>query len=677
MNKAVEILFLKAKNAEKQGNPVGAANIYRQILGTFPGNARAQKALARIIAQQQQQQQQQACDPLPDTAPISAGLKLAPSPEAIVGELAGLLHAGDTATVIERAKALITQHPDHFEAHFHLGTALLQQGDAQNALKVFRKAATIAPHYAGTYMNIANALRELGRPEEAIAALRQAIAIKPDFVEVLFNLANMLRRQGNLDEAIGNYRAAIAIRPDFMQAYYNLGNACRDANRLAEAVDAYRQTVLLAPDFGEGYQSLGNGLQELGYLEEAVAALRKAVSLRPDAASTLFCLSSALGQSGHLEEAIAGFRKVLEKEPGRAEIYNNFGTALLEAGHTAEASAAYETVRAHWPDNADGQFNSGVVKMLQGDFENGLPLYEWRRSKTNPVSIRDFDMPLWLGQEPLSGKSILVHCEQGLGDTIQFMRYALLLHERGARVTVSVQDALLPLLRGFHPDIAVIDGTISGRFDYHVPMLSLPLAMGTRLDTIPAATPYLQADPARMETWRQRIGSQGFRIGICWHGNLTLQNPRRAFGIDELAGLGRLPGARLISLHKGQGLTQLSDLPAGMKVEWLGSGFDEPGADGTGGPFIDTAAVMTLCDLVVTLDTSVAHLAGALGVPVWVALKHTPDWRWLLHRDDSPWNPSMRLFRQDSPGDWRSVFARMEAAAAPLVARRHSDRQPA
>lgn len=709
MNKAVELLFLKAKNAERQGNPGDAAGIYRQILGQFPGNDRAQKALAQLVSRQQQQQQQTS-DAAPNPAPASSGLRPGPLPEAIVRELAGLLRARDAARVIARVEVLVPQYldaapllealgkaylqlgrprsaanaftqaislqPDHAEAHFHLGTALLKQGKADTALAVFRKTATLMPDHPGTYLNIANALKELGRTDETVAALRHALAIKPDFMEARFNLANSLKNQGHFDEAIESYRTAIALRPDFMQAHYNLGNAFRDAKQLAEAAEAYRQTVALAPEFGEGYQSLGNALLELGQQPEAVAALRQAVALRPGDASALFCLASALGQSGHFDEAIAGFRKALEIEPDRAEIYNNFATTLLEAGHIDEAAAAYAKVMERLPNHSDGQFNSGVVHLLKGDFATGLPLYEWRRTKTNPVIIRDFAMPLWLGKEPLSGKSILIHCEQGLGDTIQFIRYAPLLQAQGARVTVSVQDVVLPLLSGLHPGITVTGTAVSGQFDYHVPLLSLPLALGTRLDTIPAPIPYLHADPARAETWRERLGPEGFRIGVCWQGNPTLQNPRRAFGIEMLAGLGALPGVRLISLHKGQGLTQLADLPAGMRVEWPGSDFDEPRPLGPGA-FIDTAAVMTLCDLVVTLDTSVAHLAGALGVPVWVALKHTPDWRWLLDREDSPWYPSMRLFRQDRPGDWASIFRRIETAAAPLAAARQADRQPA
>lgn len=710
MNKAVEILFLKAKNAEKQGNRAEAVRLYRNILDQFPANDRAQKALTQLLAQQQQQQQQQASDPSQDLPPPASGLKPGPLPKAIIDELAGLLQSRNAAAVIARVEALVPQYldaapllealgkaylqmerakpaanafaqaislqPDHAEAHFHLGTALLRQGKAKAALAVFRKTATLMPDYPGTYLNIANALKELGRPEEAVDALRQALAIKPDFMEALFNLANTLKSQGKLDEAIDTYRAAIALRPDFMQAHHNLGNACRDAKRMAEAAEAYHQTVRLAPEFGEGYQSLGNALLELGLQAEAVVALRKAVELRPGEASTLFCLGSALGQSGHFDEAISLFEKTLTIEPGRPDVYNNYATVLLEAGRTAEAGAAYAKVIALAPDHSDGQFNTGVVSLLQGDFATGLPLYEWRRTKTNPVVIRDFAMPLWLGKEPLAGKSILVHCEQGLGDTIQFIRYARLLHDQGARVAVSVQDVVLPLLSGFHPGITVIGTTVTGQFDYHVPLLSLPLALGTRLETVPATIPYLHADPARVDIWRDRIGSHGFRIGICWQGNPTLQNPRRAFGIEMLAGLGALPGVRLISLHKGQGLSQLADLPPGMRVESLGDDFDEPQPRGPGA-FIDTAAVMTLCDLVVTLDTSVAHLAGALGVPVWVALKHAPDWRWLLDREDSPWYPSMRLFRQDSPGDWASIFARIEAAAAPLAALRLAERQSA
>jgi hypothetical protein len=271
---------------------------------------------------------------------------------------------------------------------------------------------------------------------------------------------------------------------------------------------------------------------------------------------------------------------------------------------------------------------------------------------------RNFTQPAWTGSEDINGKAILVHWEQGLGDTIQFCRYVHLLVQRGAKVLFAPQKPLRGLMRTLGDEITIVDENDETlQFDYQARLLDLPQALSTDLDTIPAQVPYLKADPERVAQWRSRIGTEGFKIGICWQGSKALIDAGRSFPLAKFAPLSAIPGVRLISLHKGEGEDQLQDMPEGMKVETLGADFDS-GPDA----FADTAAAMQCMDLIISSDTAVAHVAGALACKTWVALKYIPDWRWLVDRDDSPWYPNTRLFRQRQLSDWDELFARIAAA---------------
>jgi hypothetical protein len=287
-----------------------------------------------------------------------------------------------------------------------------------------------------------------------------------------------------------------------------------------------------------------------------------------------------------------------------------------------------------------------------GRFEQGWRQYEWRKKHKEPIAARSFPQPLWSGAEDLEGKILFIHWEQGLGDTIQFCRYARLAEARGAKVVLSVQEPLRRLLTQLSPTVQIIGGAERpARFDYHSPLLSLPLAFATTRETIPAEIPYLGAEHERVENWKQRLGGDGFKIGICWQGRKGEMDIGRSFSLREFVNIAAVPDVRLISLQKNDGTEQLANLPEGMNVETLGADFDAgPNA------FLDTAAVMEHMDLVITSDTATAHLAGALGRPTWVALKRVPDWRWLLEGSKSRWYPTMRLFRQKLPGEWKPVF---------------------
>jgi hypothetical protein len=363
-----------------------------------------------------------------------------------------------------------------------------------------------------------------------------------------------------------------------------------------------------------------------------------------------------------MEDALAEYEEALRLRPDFAEAVNNLGNTLRDLGRLDEAQAQFDRALSLKTDYIDAHWNRSLLWLLRGDFARGWPEYEWRWGLRS-LPRRPFPQPKWDGG-PLGGKTILLHAEQGLGDTFQFVRYAPLVKGRGGKVFLACQAPLLRILADCPGvDQLVAQGTPLPPFDCHAPLLSLPALFGTELNSVPAEVPYLRADPALVEHWRGRLAAfDGFKVGIAWRGSgSNRSDPKRSFPLEAFEALARVPGVRLISLQKGKGTEQLPALAGRFPVSEL------PGLDEGRGPFVDTAAVLRCLDLVVCCDTGLGHLAGALGVPCWLALMYVPDWRWLLERADSPWYPHHRLFRQERSGDWDDLFHRMAAALAVRV----------
>jgi hypothetical protein len=363
-----------------------------------------------------------------------------------------------------------------------------------------------------------------------------------------------------------------------------------------------------------------------------------------------------------LDEALASHDKALALKPDYAEAHCNRGSVLNCLRRPDEALASFNQAIALQPDFAQAYFNRGMTELGAGDMKSGWRDFEWRRKIVEMSGNRIFPRPLLTSPADVKGKTVLVHFEHGFGDTIQYCRYLVPLHQAGAKILFHAQEQLKSLVQSLDAPITFVnldDPSLS--YDYHVPLMSLPLVFGTTLETIPAKTSYLSADKALVETWRARLGGGGFKIGICWMGDMAhiKGHNGRFFPADCFAPLAQLPNVRLISLQKGEGERQLDSLPASMTVE-------RPGEDWKS--FADTAAIMKCLDLVITTDTVIANLAGALGVPTWVAIQAVPDWKWMFDRSDSPWYPTMRLFRQKTEGDWQTVFAEIKEALSDIVA---------
>ncbi len=532
-----------------------------------------------------------------------------------------------------------------------LGWRHHQEGDLSRAAELYRLVLQADPFHidAGYLYGAANQV--LGRLSEAVAAYEQVLRLWPDHPEVLTNLGVALAVQGRWDEAVASYRKALALKPAFPDAWNNLGRALAALGRAEEAAASFRNALQLRPDDPEALASLGNALREWGKLDEAAARYQDALRLRPDYAEVRNNLGSVFQEQDKLEEAEASYRDAVRIRPGFVEALTNLGNVLRERGRPEEAAASYEEALRLRPDDPEALMNLGMARLLLGDFERGWAGYEWRR-RARALPEHPSGRPRWDGS-PLEGKAILLVAEQGLGDTIQFVRYAAMVRERGGVVLLECQPSLRALLADAPGvDRVVAPGGPAPEFAVQAPLPSLPGLLGTTRETIPARVPYLRADAGRVGRWRRELeGRAGFRVGIVWRGNPKHPGDRRrSIPLGCFAPLAALPGVGLVSLQKGPGAEQL------VATDWRRSTLD---LGGRLEDFADTAAVLMNLDLLIACDTAVAHLAGALGVPAWVALPSDPDWRWLLGRDDSPWYPSLRLFRQDRPGVWEGVFDRI------------------
>ncbi len=528
--------------------------------------------------------------------------------------------AGRLAEAEEIYRQVLAQQPDHPDAIYGLGMIALQVGHHDMAVDLIRRAISLKPDHAEAHFNLGNLLNDRGQHDEAIAAYRQAIALRPNYAEAHGNLGNVLRAKGRLDEAIAAFRQAIAFKPNFAEAHSNLGISLREKGQQAEAVACCRQAISLRPNYLEAHITLGNALKDKGQLDEAIAAYQQAIRINSDCAEAHYNLALAFKDKRQLDEAIAAYRQVIRLKPDGAVAHNNLALALLTRGY----------------------------------FREGWEEHEWRWKWTDfPTLPRNFPQPQWDGC-PLEGRTLLLHLEQGFGDAIQFIRYLPLVAQRGGKIIVECHTELRRLFQTIAGTSQIVTrGQPLPAFDLHCPLLSLPRVFGTTLASIPQVVPYLSPDPALAEAWRQKLGAPGreLRVGLAWAGNPKFKGDRtRSLNLQQLSPLANARGVKFYSLQKGRAGEQTKNPPAGLEMLDLGPELND---------FADTAAVMSQMDLIITTDTSVPHLAGALGRPVWVMLQFVPDWRWLLEREDSPWYPSMRLFRQPSRGDWDSVITRV------------------
>jgi tetratricopeptide (TPR) repeat protein len=534
----------------------------------------------------------------------------------------------------------------------------LSQKKFDLAVELYTRLIKLNPKLPKAYLNRGFALKALGKIDLAIQNYDRAIALAPDDAQAHYNRANALAQAGKLDEAVKGYRNSISLNAAYAEAYANLGNALLEQGETKDAISNFNRAIDIDPRHGQALYGRAKALHKISRHEEALADFDRAIALNKTYFQALNDKGLVLHDLERYDQALESYDKAISFNSGYVEAYHNRAITHTELNLLDEAMADYDKALTLDPNYTLASWNRANLLLLLGRFEQGLQQYENRNSLKIFHEFRSYKEPVWSEGIGLSGKVLLICHELYLGDMIQFCRYAKLAEARGAKVIISAQDCLRELLQGLGPAIEVMPDKLQpGHFDYHISLMSLPLAFNTVLETVPQQVPYLQADDARVERWTKRIGDRGFKIGICWQGSKLSTDKKRSFPLSELYNISQLPNVRLISLQKSDGLEQLAQLPAGMMVESLGDDFDSGGQ-----AFLDTAAVMKNLDLVITCDTAIAHLAGALAIPTWVVLKQVPDWRWLLARSDSPWYPTMRIFRQTERGVWGNAFAQMESA---------------
>jgi tetratricopeptide (TPR) repeat protein len=648
------MLFEQGIQAQKSGKLAEAEAIYRQILETDPHNFDALHMLGIVCSERGQTHEAE--------------------------------HAFSAAAVLDPA----------FPPLFHnFGLHYVRQKQHENAIAQFDKAIALHPNYPPVLSDRGNALAQVGRLAESLDSHNKAVALAPNMPQVFANRAlthllmkdhaaalrdydealkraanfaaawlgrgNVLHEMKRYEEAITAYDSAISLSPNAPEAWYGRGSACAALNRNGDALAAYDRVIALKPDAAEAWNGRGNALYDLNRNDEALRAFDRALALNPALAEAHTGRGVALVKSKRYDDAFSDFDQALTLNPDLAGAWGARGDALFELRRYDEALAAYAKATALREDFAEPRFSEGFIRLLLGDTDRGWQGYEARwKTRQYAGARRNFNQPFWNGGGDVRGKTILVHAEQGLGDTLMMCRYVPLVVARGARVILEVQPALVPLMQNLPGGAQVVArGSVLPSFDLHCPIMSLPLAFGTRMDNVPATIPYLKAPEDAVAHWRAKLPAAGLRVGIAWAGNPTYgKDSDRSILLKNILPASSVDGATFFGLQK--------DLREGDR-QLMKTNPQIISLEGSITDFRDTAAVITCLDLVVSSDTSIVHLAGALGKSVWILLPANPDWRWLLERSDSPWYPTARLFRQKTDGDWSSVIDEVCAELLTMV----------
>ncbi|PZV18107.1 MAG: hypothetical protein DCF22_02360 [Leptolyngbya sp.] len=560
--------------------------------------------------------------------------------------------AGRNQDSIDYYEQVLALQPNSAEAHGNLGSVLLKLGKVEEAIAHHRQALALMPDNAKAHYNLAIALYEQKQDQEAIALYQQAIAVQPDYANAHHNLGMAFYRQGKPEAAIDCYRQAVQLEPNHASAHNSLAVALYQQNKLDEAIEHYQQAIAIYPGYVNAHDNLGIALKQQGKLEDAATHFQQAIAFNPSYANAYINLGNTMRELGRFNEAIAYCQESIRLQPSNADAHNTYGCVLVDLARFKDAIACFEDAVRLRPDFADAHLNMGIILLQIGEFRRGFEEYHWRWKTKQCPDLR-YTQALWTG-ESLNGKVILLTAEQGFGDTIQFARYAPMVAARGGEVIIACQKPLLRLLSTV-PGVSRCVDRDKDNIDIHThaPLLELPYILGTTTDTIPANVPYLS--PLSQSTIRLDVPPDTrLKIGIVWATNPSNSTSgKRSCSLSHFLSLLEVPGIALYSLQKEQPATDLALLHNTPRLQDLQDQLTD---------FADTACAIAQLDLIITVDTAVAHLAGALGKPTWTLLPHIADWRWLTDRDDNPWYPTMRLFRQNQPADWDGVMQQVRQA---------------
>ena len=636
----------QAVSFQRGGQLIGAEMIYSDILKVQPDHFDSTHNLGVIRYEQRR---------LAEALPLlEQAIKLNPNSADAQSNYGAVLRGlGRREEALEAFGRAIKLRPDFAEAHSNRGGVLLDLDRTGEALEAYDRALMSRRGFADALFGRGLALTRFRRFSDALVAFDRVLGINPNHVEALVQRAIPLVEVRRYAEAVGSCDRAIAINPAHPAAHYHRGVALSLLGRPAEAATSFQQAIAIWPDFAEAQFSLSNELHVLNQLEEALAAIDRCLSLAPAHPSAWNNRGNILARMERHTDAMECFDRALSIKPDFGEAYYNKGNALTQLARISEASECYQKAVSLNTVHPDIPFNEGLARLLLGDLRYGFKRYEGRFQKTEHApETRKFKQRRWTGFD-IAGKCILLHDEQGLGDAIQFARYVPLVAQRGAEVILEVQAPLKTLLASVKGVSRVYErGAKLPAFDVHQYLLSLATVFETDLDSIPADVPYLAAPADRIEKWRSRLpAKQGLRVGLVWSGNPAFAaDATRSIGLQRLAPLFTAPGVQFVSLHRDVRAEDAALLQKFPELLHFGTELAD---------FADTAAIVTELDLVIGSDTAVIHLAGALAKPVWLLTKFSPDWRWLLDRQDNPWYPTVKLYRQPGLGEWESVVERV------------------
>ncbi len=550
-------------------------------------------------------------------------------------------------------KLLLQNDPENPDILHSLGVIAHQKGHHDTAVEFIGKAINRNQYVPQFYNTLGIVFEALGKFDEAILAYQQAVFIMPDYAEAYHNMAIAMQSLGQYASAVERCRQAISLGPNDAQAYNTMAYSLEKQQLYDEAIENYNKALQLEPGFVEAYNHLGVVLNEQGRTAEAIENFEQALQYDPYYAEVYNNLGIALKEQMKFAEAIENFEKALQLDPNFVEAYYNMANSLRDEGQCAEAINNYNKAISLKPDYAQAQWNLSLAHLLSGNYMEGWKRYRWRRNADLKV-LTDYHStgkPRWDGSS-FEYKKLLVHYEQGLGDNIQFARYLPMIKARGGKIIFETLKPLIGLLHGFpgidelveyHPDKKLLL-----EYDVYTSLLDMPNIFETTVETIPAQVPYIYADQAKAEYWRDKLAGPDFKVGIVWAGSPEHGNDRyRSCSLKCFAPLAEIEGVQLYGLQKGQAADQMDEFAGTITVKNISKHFDD---------FTDTAAAIENLDLVISVDTSVLHLSGAMGKSTWALLPYAPEWRWMLGRQDNPWYPTMRLFRQANWGDWDSVF---------------------
>ncbi len=646
----IEAMYLLGILYLQQGNLDLALEYMYKTLLLNPDHATAHGYLGTILKKQGEYKK--------SLESYKRAIMLNPSYVQAHGNLASLYYVlGRKERAIESYREAISLKPDYFEAYVNLGVILQELRRYNEAVKCYRKALQIKPHRPEIYNNMAVVMKEKRVLDKAEEWCHRSLQLRPDYAEAHVNLGLILQEQGKHEGAIESYTKALHIEPDNTKALTNLGSLFKERRRLDEAIACCNQAISLRPDNADAYNNLGTCYQEQGRLDEAVPCYEEAIGINSRHAMAYGNLGMVLKDLGRNEEALECCQRAITLEPDNVCLQNNMGASLQSVGRLDEAIISYEKAITLKPDYAEAHMNRAFVLLLSERYVEGWAEYEWRL-QTREYGLRTFHQPQWGGLS-LKGRSILVHAEQGYGDTIQFVRYLPLVKEMGGYTVFECKEDLMHLLKNCVGIDKIVERTpnneTSEQFDFQVPLMSLPGLFGTEGNNIPSNVPYISLDPDLVTQCHARlVHDQNFRVGLVWAGNPHNRKDRiRSLSLEDYACLADVAGVSFYSLQKGAASEQAHTPPKSMRLNNLEQDLCD---------FSDTGAVIANLDLVISVDTAVAHLAGAIGKPVWSLLQYDPDWRWLTGRDDTPWYPTMRLFRQARPNDCTSVIEEVKVA---------------